>query len=58
LFFRREGIELDKVMEEIEKEYILKALELAHGSRQKAATLLGLSMRSFRYRIEKLGIKG
>ncbi|MBW1678165.1 MAG: hypothetical protein JRJ62_02295, partial [Deltaproteobacteria bacterium] len=26
--------------------------------RQKAATLLGLSMRSFRYRIEKLGIKG
>jgi len=42
-----EGIELDKVMEEIEKEY-----------RQKAATLLGLSMRSFRYRIEKLGIKG
>jgi two-component system response regulator PilR (NtrC family) len=52
-----EGIELDKVMEEIERDYIFKGMELAHGSKQKAAQLLGISMRSLRYRLDKLGLK-
>jgi two-component system response regulator PilR (NtrC family) len=52
------GIDLDKVMAAIEKNYIFKALELANGSRQKAAKLLGINSRSLRYRMEKLGIKG
>ena len=51
-----QGIELDEIMAEIEKDYILKAIEIAHGSKQKAAELLGLSGRSMRYRMEKLGL--
>jgi two-component system response regulator PilR (NtrC family) len=51
-----EGIDLDKAMADIEKDYLIKALDLAQGSKQRAATLLGLSLRSFRYRLEKLGI--
>jgi len=51
-----EGIDLEKVLAEIEKEYILKALELSRGSRERAAKLLGLSPRSLRYRMGKLGL--
>jgi len=49
-----EGIDLDKVMAEIERDYIMRAMEMAHGSKQRAAEILGLSMRSLRYRLEKL----
>jgi two-component system response regulator PilR (NtrC family) len=49
-----EGIDLNKVMTEIEKNYILKALELARGSKQKAAELLGITLDSIKYRIKKL----
>jgi two-component system response regulator PilR (NtrC family) len=52
------GVELDKVMADIERDYILKAMEMARGSKQKAAQLLGLSMRSLRYRLDKLGLHG
>ncbi len=51
-----EGIELDKLMAEIERAYILKALELSNNSKQKASELLRISLRSLRYRMEKLGI--
>ncbi|RJR26091.1 MAG: sigma-54-dependent Fis family transcriptional regulator [Desulfobacteraceae bacterium] len=50
------GINLDKTMEEIEREYILKALDLANGSKQGAAELLGINLRSLRYRLSKLGL--
>ncbi len=50
------GIDLDKVMSTIERNYILKAMEVAHGSKQNAADLLGISMRSLRYRMDKLGL--
>jgi two-component system, NtrC family, response regulator PilR len=50
------GIKLDEVMAELEREYITKAMEMAHGSKQKAAELLGLTERSMRYRMEKLGL--
>jgi two-component system response regulator PilR (NtrC family) len=49
-----EGIDLDETMANIERDYILKAMEIAHGSKQKAAELLGISMRSLRYRLDKL----
>jgi len=52
-----EGIALDEVMAEIESDYILKSMEIAHGSKQKAAELLGISMRSLRYRLDKLGLQ-
>jgi len=51
-----DGIDLDKIMAGIERDYIFKALQLANGSRQRAADLLGINMRSFRYRVSKLGV--
>ena len=51
-----EGIHLDEVLAEIEKEYLIRALEMAGGSKSKATELLEISMRSLRYRLEKLGI--
>ncbi len=50
-----EGVELDKVLEALERDYVLKALEMARGSKPKAAELLGISLRSLRYRLDKLG---
>lgn len=50
----REGVDLDKILAGIEKEYIMRAIEMSNGSRQKAADLLGISMRSLRYRLEKV----
>ena len=55
--FGYDGIKLDTVMAEIEREYILKAMEVAHGSKQRAAELLGINMRSLRYRLDKLGLE-
>ncbi len=42
----------------IEKELLLKALERANWVKKKAARLLKLNTRSFRYRLEKYAIKG
>ena len=47
-----EGIRL----EELERELLVQALDLAQGNRTKAAKLLGLSRDTFRYRLEKYGI--
>jgi two-component system response regulator PilR (NtrC family) len=52
-----DGIDLDKVMAAIETDYIMKAMEMAQGSKQKASQFLGISMRSLRYRLEKLGFR-
>lgn len=48
---------LEKVMEEAEKAAILHALRETKGSRTKAAALLGISIRSLFYKIEKHGLK-
>ena len=48
------GVQLDKVMAEIEREYMIQAMDMAHGSKQRAAELLGINLRSLRYRLEKL----
>ncbi len=52
-----EGVDLDEKLAALESEYILKALDMAHGNRKKAADLLGINLRSLRYRLEKLDIK-
>ncbi|MBV8063450.1 MAG: sigma-54-dependent Fis family transcriptional regulator [Nevskia sp.] len=44
-------------MEEIERRAIRDALEKARYNKTKAAALLGMSFRSLRYRIKKLGIE-
>ena len=51
------GVSLDNILEEIEKAYLEKALEFAGGKQNKAAELLGITFRSFRYRLGKLGIE-
>jgi len=51
-----EGMELEPLLEGIEKKYLLKALEKTGGAKKKAADLLGMSFRSFRYRLAKFGL--
>jgi len=51
------GVSLDAILEKIERAYLEKALDCKNGNKNKAAKLLGLSLRSLRYRIEKLGIE-
>ncbi len=51
------GIDLDSVLADAERAYLSKALEMSGGIKQKAAKLLGISFRSFRYRLEKLGLE-
>lgn len=55
-----DGIDLDKVVGQIEKELLIKAIHAAGGVKKRAAKLLHISFRSMRYRIEKynLGIVG
>ncbi|UCF73897.1 MAG: sigma-54-dependent Fis family transcriptional regulator [Deltaproteobacteria bacterium] len=51
-----EGINLPKAMADIEREYILKAMEMTYGSQKKAAELLGITYESLRHRLSKLKI--
>jgi two-component system response regulator PilR (NtrC family) len=49
-----EGVDLDGLMNEYEKSLLLEALRQTGGVKKKAAQRLGISFRSFRYRLEKL----
>jgi two-component system response regulator PilR (NtrC family) len=51
-----EGIDLDKVIGQIEKELIIKAIHAANGVKKRAAKLLGITFRSMRYRVEKYNL--
>jgi two-component system response regulator PilR (NtrC family) len=51
-----EGFDLDGYLGGIERRLILRALEQAGGVRTEAAKLLGMSFRSFRYRLAKYGL--
>ncbi len=51
------GIDLDSVLANAERAYLSKALEMSGGIKQKAAKLLGITFRSVRYRLEKLGLE-
>lgn len=52
-----EGVKLEKIVENIERELIEKALQKTGGIKKKAADLLGISFRSMRYRLEKYGLE-
>jgi two-component system, NtrC family, response regulator PilR len=52
-----EGCDLDAVLAEAERRLILQALERTGGVRTQAAKLLGLTFRSLRYRLNKLGLE-
>ncbi len=51
------GINIDEIIGDIEKRYLLQALEKAGGVKTEAAKLLNLSFRSFRHRLQKYGIQ-
>jgi two-component system response regulator PilR (NtrC family) len=50
------GMDIEKLMEDTEKAYILKALEKTNGVKTEAARLLNLTFRSFRHKLKKYGI--
>jgi two-component system response regulator PilR (NtrC family) len=50
------GLDLDQVLADVERGYLVKALEMAGGVKQKAAEILGMSLQAFRYRFDKHGI--
>jgi two-component system response regulator PilR (NtrC family) len=52
-----EGIDLDRVLGDYERKIIERALEQSEGVRKRAAQLLGISFRSLRYRLAKLGME-
>jgi two-component system response regulator PilR (NtrC family) len=54
----REGIELERLLADYERALLEGALERAGGVKKRAAALLGITFRSFRYRFEKLGLDG
>jgi two-component system response regulator PilR (NtrC family) len=49
---------LPKYLDQVEKQALLEALEQTGFNRTAAARLLGLTFRTMRYRMERLGIKG
>jgi two-component system response regulator PilR (NtrC family) len=51
-----DGIDLEKVVENLERNLLIKALQRAQGVKKKAAELLNINFRSIRYRLEKYGI--
>ncbi len=51
-----EGLDLEAMVERLERNLLTKALRKAGGVRKKAAQLLGISFRSIRYRLDKYGI--
>lgn len=51
-----EGVDLEKIVEDVERTLILKALERTNGIKKKAAELLHINFRSMRYRLEKYGL--
>lgn len=53
----KDGISLDKILADIERVYIKKALEYSGGNKQKAAELLGMRYHKMWHRLNKLGLE-
>jgi two-component system response regulator PilR (NtrC family) len=52
-----DGGNLDSLVNEFERGLLREALRQSRGVKKRAAQLLGISFRSFRYRLEKLGME-
>jgi two-component system response regulator PilR (NtrC family) len=52
-----DGVDLDQILGNYERSLLIEALKNAGGVKKRAARLLGVSFRSFRYRLEKLGVE-
>ena len=53
-----QGLSLHEVLADHERALLAQALHQSDGVKKRAAHLLGVSFRSFRYRLEKLGLDG
>lgn len=51
-----EGLDIDKILGQIEKEIVIKAIHAAGGVKKRAAKLLKITPRSMRYRCDKYGL--
>jgi two-component system response regulator PilR (NtrC family) len=54
--FPDDGVDLERLVADYERDLITRALERTKGVRKSAAKLLGISFRSLRYRLAKLGL--
>jgi two-component system response regulator PilR (NtrC family) len=52
-----QGVDLEQLVADYERSLLREALSLSGGVKKRAARLLGISFRSFRYRLEKLGLE-
>lgn len=50
-------VNLETLVEKLEEKYIKKALEVAENNQTKAAKLLGLTLRTLRYKMSKYGVE-
>ena len=55
--FSKGPLDLDKILGEVERTYLMAALDHASGVKKKAADHLGITFRSIRYRLKKLGVE-
>jgi two-component system response regulator PilR (NtrC family) len=54
--FPDEGFDLERHVQDLEREYLAEALRRAAGVKMRAADLLGMSFRSFRYYAKKYNL--
>ena len=54
--FPSEGIDLDEILSRTERDWLTAALSATGGNKTRAAELLNMSFRSFRYRLAKYGM--
>jgi len=52
-----DGVNLEELVNDYERALLSEALRTSGGVKKRAAQLLGISFRSFRYRLEKLGLE-
>jgi len=52
-----DGIDMESIMGAIEKKLLMQALDRAGGVKKRAAELLKITFRSFRYRLQKYGLE-
>ncbi|MCP3980412.1 MAG: sigma-54-dependent Fis family transcriptional regulator [bacterium] len=58
IVLREGGIDLEQHLEELRRHYMLTAMERCDGVQTRAAELLGMTFRSFRYFAKKYGMSG
>ncbi len=54
--FPEKGLQLEATLDRFERRLLELAMERAHGVKQEAANLLGINLRSLRYRLKKHGL--